>query len=741
MQYFSHFSPPGLARWSARHPWAVVAAWAVLLVAALGATALITFDEEQIIIGSESDVADRRLEDLRGEERPRETIIVASQDGATIDDPVYREYVQSLAGLIRQTEGVAQVATFFETGDQALVSSDGTKTLIAVTLEGSKVDAANTVEPLVSLIEKQETGSVRVLAVGDGSMNREIQHAFEKDLQMAEMIGIPAAMVVLVIVFGAVVAAGVPVLLGLGGILLSVGMTALLSQVLGINSMVVNMITMIGLAVGIDYTLFIVERFREERSRGVEKVDAIVNAGNTASRAVLFSGLTVIIAMASMFVVPATTFHGLGIGAITVVFAAVAIALTLLPAVLSLLGDRINWLHLPGRKERADHESSDGFWGRSTTLVMRHPVVSIMASVAVLLAAASPFLTIKLGSMGLRDFPGDLETVQAFLVLDSDFSAGRISPAEITFEGDVDSASVRYGVERLDALLAADDRFSNLGELEISNDGTLGALSVQIDGDSLGPDARAAVEDLRQDYLPVAFAAADVDVAVTGGAASTTDYVNAMNRYLPLVVGFVLALSFVLLMMVFRSIVIPVKAIIMNLLSVGAAYGLIVLVFQHGVGADLVGFNQSDSIEAFLPIFMFAVLFGLSMDYHVFLLSRIQERYLQTGDNAGSVAYGLRSTAHIITGAAAIMMVVFGGFAMGDMTSLQQTGFGLAVAVFIDATLVRTVLVPASMELLGDWNWYLPSWLQWLPRISVEGERDVPAASPHFVPVYGTGGE
>ena len=735
------FSPPKLARWSARHPWIVIAAWVVLLAGAAFATTRLTFDEQQVILGSESYRADERLEDLRGEKRPHETIIVSAGDGGSIDDVRYREYVQSFAGLIRQTEGVAEVFTFFDTGEESLVSQDRSKTLIAVTLEGDTVDAAKTVEPLVSLIDEQDSGDFRVLIVGDGSINKEIQEAFEKDLQMAEYIGIPAAMVVLLVVFGAAVAAGVPIVLGLAGIFLSVGLTAALSRILGINSMVINMITMIGLAVGIDYTLFIVERFREERAKGVEKIDAIVNSGNTASRAVLFSGLTVIIAMAGMFIVPATTFHGLGIGAITVVFAAVAVALTLLPAVLSLLGDKINWLHLPGRKERADHESEEGFWGRSTATVMRHPVVAIVASVAILLAAAAPFLTIQLGSMGLRDFPRDLETVQAFLVLDDDFSAGRISPAEITFDGDVDSPAMQDGIRQLEALLAEDERFSNLTALEMNADGTLGALSVQVDGDSLGPDARAAVEDLRNDYLPAAFSGAEVDIAVTGGAASTTDYVDAMNKYLPLVVAFVLALSFVLLMMVFRSIVIPVKAILMNLLSVGAAYGLIVLVFQHGVGADLFGFNQSDSIEAFLPIFMFAVLFGLSMDYHVFLLSRIQERYLQTGDNAGSVAYGLRSTAHIITGAALIMIVVFGGFALGDMTSLQQTGFGLAVAVLIDATLVRTVLVPASMQMLGDWNWYLPSWLQWLPRISVEGGHEHEPAAPKLVPALGGGSD
>jgi RND superfamily putative drug exporter len=245
---------------------------------------------------------------------------------------------------------------------------------------------------------------------------------------------------------------------------------------------------------------------------------------------------------------------------------------------------------------------------------------------------------------------------------------------------------------------------------------------IALDGDFLAEDARAAVKDLRADYVPAAFNGTDARVLVAGYTASSVDFLDTMNTYLPIVVGFVLALSFLLLLVVFRSLVIPLKAIAMNLLSVGAAWGLLVLVFQHGIGADLLGFQQAETITGFVPLMMFAILFGLSMDYHVFLLSRIQERYLRTGDNAASVAYGLRSTAGIITGAAAIMVAVFSGFALGEMPHLQQIGFGLAVAVFFDATIVRTILVPASMEMLGKWNWYLPTWLEWLPKVQVDGQ-------------------
>jgi RND superfamily putative drug exporter len=310
--------------------------------------------------------------------------------------------------------------------------------------------------------------------------------------------------------------------------------------------------------------------------------------------------------------------------------------------------------------------------------------------------------------------------VKAFNVLDAEFSAGRLAPVEIVVQGDVNSAEVAAAVDALGAEIAMDSRFSNYTGLHVLTEDT-GLVEVYIQGDSFGSEAQSALKQLRSDYVPAAFGNTDAEVLVGGGTAYQVDAVSLMKHYLPLVIGFVLTLSFVLLMVVFRSIVIPAKAIVMNLLSVAAAYGVIVAVFQHGILADELGFTRTDSVASFLPAFLFAILFGLSMDYHVFLLSRIQERFLKTGDNRLSVASGLQSTAHIITGAAAIMLVVFGAFALGDLVQLQQMGFGLAVAVFIDATLIRSILVPASMELLGARNWYLPTWLEWLPEVNIEG--------------------
>lgn len=729
----SFLSPDRLARRSANHPWLTLAIWFAIIVAGLGAATQLKITPTWEIRGSESQKAASLLEErILGQSPAAETIVIRSPS-LTVDDPEFRAFVEELTAEIRTLDqAVASVTNVYETGEQGFVSADRHTTILPATLVGDIVKATDTVAPLSELLAgRNGQQGFTVLTAGDGSIWHDANHQFEKDLARGEGIGLPIALIVLVIVFGAAVAAGVPIVLALLGILISMGMTAIISQFIGIDSSTINMITMIGLAVGIDYTLFIVERFREERAAGREKVDAVVASGNTASRAVLFSGITVIIALAGLIIVPASMFAGMAIGAITVVVAAVAVALTLLPAVLSLLGDRINWLRLPGRKTKAEQPIDSGFFGKTTMLVMRHPWIAATSSVALLVAMAVPYARINIGSLGLSTFPQHLQSVQAFNILNEEFSAGLIDPAEVVIEGNADSAEVSLAVANLRKAIAEDPDFASMSALTTVEGGQYGYFTILLNGDASSERAMDALRRLRGDYIPAAFGNTSAEVHVGGGTASNVDYIDTMNQYLPIVIAFVLTLSFILLTMVFRSIVIPVKAIIMNLLSVGAAYGLIVLVFQEGIGAGLLGFHQADQVEAFLPVFLFAILFGLSMDYHVFLLSRIQERFLQTGDNAAAVAHGLRSTAHIITGAAAIMMAVFSGFALGEMIALQQVGFGLAVAVFLDATVVRSVLVPASMELLGSRNWYLPSWLEWMPRISVEGPARHTAGKVH----------
>ncbi|HEX5939683.1 MAG TPA: MMPL family transporter, partial [Dehalococcoidia bacterium] len=447
--------------------------------------------------------------------------------------------------------------------------------------------------------------------------------------------------------------------------------------------------------------------------------------GATASRAVLFSGLTVVVALLGLVLVPDSIFRSLGVGAIIVTLLAVAAALTLLPAVLSLLGDKVNKGTIPFLGTKKSVDTPGGFWYRTTNVVMRHPLISATASVALLVAASIPYFSLELGFNGIGTLPRDLEPRQAFDILDEEFSAGVVAPTEVVVAADdVNSPEVQRAVVRLSAELEGDESFGNV-TVERNESGDLLVMSVALNGDPDGDAAHSAIDRLRDEHIPSAFSGVEAQALVTGPTAQTADYVGMINDFTPLVFVFVLGLSFFVLLLVFRSIVVPIKAIIMNLLSVGAAYGILVLVTVQGVGNEIFGFQQVDFIEAWLPLFMFAILFGLSMDYHVFLLSRIRERFDETGDNKEAVAYGVRSTAGIITGAALIMVAVFSGFAMGSLVSFQQMGFGLAIAVIIDATLIRTVLVPASMALLGRWNWYLPSWLEWLPDVRVD--RAAPA--------------
>jgi RND superfamily putative drug exporter len=388
--------------------------------------------------------------------------------------------------------------------------------------------------------------------------------------------------------------------------------------------------------------------------------------------------------------------------------------------VLGLLGDRINWLKLPFVGDRVPSEGHGGIWDWITRAVTARPVISVVVTGAILVAAATPVLDINLGSVGISSLPEDSNSRHAFDVINREFSDGVLTADVVIDSEDSNDPAVQTAIAELTSALAG-DRFFGAWDLEGSESGDVALLTVAMPGDFSSAESKAALERLRNEYIPAAFDGVEAKVFVGGATAETVDSVRTQRDYLPLVFTFVLGASFLLLLVLFRSIVVPLKAVVLNLLSVGAAYGILVLVFQDGVGAGLLGLREAPVIESWLPLFLFAILFGLSMDYHVFLLSRIKERYDETGNNAASVAHGLRSTAGIITGAALIMVVVFAGMASGELVVFQQVGFGLATAIVLDATIIRMVLVPASMELLGDRNWYLPGWLEWLPRISIEG--------------------
>jgi putative drug exporter of the RND superfamily len=677
---------------------------------------------------------------------PEAFLIVRSSDLVT-NGVQFLFAVQQLETVVVHSGGSDLAAPPFNEFDaqqqaSGLISSDHHTTLVLVPV----ADVSESIVSDLRAVAARASGDrYTVQVAGQAALQADFMKLAEDDMKKSESIGLGVALIVLIVVFGAIIAALLPLVMGLFAIAVALGLVALVGQVFQFNLVVENMVTMIGLAVGIDYSLFIVSRYREERKKGFEKLEAIRRSGGTASRAVFFSGLTVVFALFGMLIIPVSIFRSLAGGAIFVTIAAIAASMTLLPAILALVGDRINWPRL-ARRARVDteYDPKGGFWDRVTRGVMAKPVVFLVASVLVLGTLGAFYFQLHRGTtQNVSALPAEFPSRQAFLTLVQEFDMGGASdPAQIVISGDITRPSVQAAVEDLKTAIASEPAFSSRTETSRSKDGTTLMLSAYFAGDPLNDAAFQGIRDLRSTLVPAALAdVTGVSVDVGGNTAMFTDFLSIVDGYQWIVVAFVLTLSLLLLTVVFRSIVVPLKAILMNLLSVGAAYGAVTLVFQKGFGIgafNAIGFpfKRVEAIEAWLPLFLFSVLFGLSMDYHVFLLTRIREEYDKTGDNTEAVAYGLRTTAGMITGAALIMVAVFASFAAGRLEQLQQMGFGLAVAVLMDATIVRTLLVPASMRLLGDWNWYLPRWLQWLPRLRVEGaETEVRAAAPELAPL------
>ncbi len=666
-----------------------------------------------------------------------------------VSSPTLSTYAESFAPATKQVQiaiaragGTALASppiSGFEAAAQAqsLVSPNGDTTLVSVPLADMN---ERVVADLRGVANRASNSTYNVQVAGNAALYADMMKLAEEDMRTSETLGLGIALIVLIVVFASIVAALLPIVMGLFAIAVALGLVALIGQAFQFNLFVENVVTMIGLAVGIDYSLFIVSRYREERKKGFEKLEAIRRSGATANRAVFFSGTTVVLALCGMFIIPVSIFRSLAAGAMLVTIVSIAASMTLLPAILSLLGDRINWPRL-AKRARVDsaHDVQGGFWDRMTRSVMARPVVYLVASVLVLGGLGAYYFQLHKGTnASVSQLPAEFPSRRAFLTLVREFNAGGVTdPARIVVTGNVEDPAAQRAIARLRAAVSKDPAFSGATMLQPADDGSAYMISAFLRADPYRDAAFQAIRDLRSEIVPKAMVGAGgVTVLVGGNTAFFTDFLRISDDYQWIVLAFVLTLSFVLLTVVFRSIVVPIKAILMNLLSVGAAYGAVTLVFQKGVGIDLfnaVGFSfkKAEAIEAWLPLFLFSILFGLSMDYHVFLLTRIREEYDKTGDNTEAVAYGLRTTAGIITGAAIIMVAVFTAFASGRLGPLQQMGFGLAVAVFLDATIVRTILVPSTMRLLGDLNWYLPRWLRWLPRLRVEGgEEPVPALPP-----------
>ena len=633
------------------------------------------------------------------------------------------------------------------------------------------------VGPLMHLLENVSNDDFQYYFIGQESIEHTFLELAEKDLVTGETIGISVAIIILALVFGSVTSAFIPVILALVAITIAVGIISILGQFVSLNEFVPNIMSMMGLAVGIDYCLFILSRYREERQGGSEKLQAIIDSGTTAGKAVMFSGLTVVFALVGMFVIPDKVFHALGTGAIVVVFVAVLAAVTLLPAIVGLLGDKVNSFKVPklatvilfivgflfisitqelGPKlliisglimiliiflsflrtkgisikfltSESDKEvDQGGFWNAITLQVMKRSVLSMSLAVIFLLILSYFYFDLEKGTSGISALPDDEPIKVGFELLNDKYGYGADMPVNIVIEADVETENIIIALNNLENNLS-NDNFFLPPKILVDGSVSYAEFSTMIPGDPQNQPALNAVKRLRDDMIPSAFQGIPKNqykIYVGGSSAEVVDSVDMTDEYFPIVIGIVLFLSLLLLLFAFRSITISIASIIMNLLSVGASYGLLVLVFQKGFLIDFIGFQQVDQLEFWLPLFMFSILFGLSMDYHVFMLSRIKENFDETNSTDNSVAFGLRKTASIITGAALIMVAVFGGFALGDITFFQSMGFGLGAAVLIDATIVRSILVPSVLKILGTRAWYLPSWLNWIPNISIEGSTD-----------------
>ena len=601
--------------------------------------------------------------------------------------------------------------------------------LAQVVIKGDSDDADEKIDAILDAVHTaaSEADGFEIAMGGQTSIQKQSSDLLEKDFARIMMATLVLGLAILLIAFRAVVAALVPLILAIGSIFVATSIAAVVSQAYPLSESYSEMILLMGMAVGIDYSLFIVSRFRNERKSGRPKLEAIAIASDTTGRAVFYAGVTVMLSLVGLMMANNPIFISLALGAIIVVLIALVGSLTLVPAMLGILGDNINRLRLPIIRREKPESNGGGFWGAITDRVLARPGVLATVTVAALILAALPVTTLNLGfNAGSDAYPDAVEGKRALELLEEHFTAGLAQPAYVVVDApDVRPPDVKASVDRLIESVDSDESFFPPFDVVSNDAGDLLYVKVPLAGEIDDDESEKAVKHLRNDIVPAAFADSDAEVYVSGASAGSMDFKDHMYRTAPYVFGFVLVLAFLLLLVMFRSIVIPVKAIVLNLLSVGAAYGVLVAVFQWGWGISLLGAEATGVIEAWLPLFLFGILFGLSMDCHMLILSRIKEAYDQGLSNDESVSMGIKITAGQITSAAAIMVGVFGSFALASDIGMKQFGVGLGVAVLIDATVIRSVLLPASMKLLGDWNWYLPTWLEWLPKMG-EPEVDVP---------------
>jgi len=711
-------------RWSAGHWKTAISAWLAFCVVAvvLGTVAGTKMLKQADTAAGGTKKAEQILRDAGFQNQAGESVLVQSQT-RTLADPSFRATVADVTRAVAALPQVQRVRSPLDPANAGQVAKNRRSALVQFEIRGDPDKADKKIQPVLDAVDgvQQRHAGFEVAEFGYASANHELNDTLNKDFQRAEYSSLPVTLAILLVAFGAVVAAGLPVLLAFSGVLATIGLSAVASHVVAAGDATKSVIVLIGMAVGIDYSLFYLRREREERARGLSPGEALLKTARTSGHAVFISGLTVLIAMAGMLFTGNAVFTSIAVGAMLMVAVALIGSLSILPALLGKLGHRVDKGRIPLLGRWGGGESR--LWGFVLDRVLRRPALAALLSGGALLALAVPTLTLHTQLPSFTDLPKSLAIVRTYDAIQRDFPGAQTPAKVVVAANDVTAPPVQQAIAELKRRALASGRMFQPISTEINPDRTVETVSLSLAGDGSNGTSVAALKTLRDRVIPASVGRIPgVEAAVTGQTAGTHDFNQQMKSHAPLVFAFVLALCFVLLLVTFRSIVIPLKAVLLNLLSVGAAYGLMVLVFQHRWAEGILGFHSNGAITSWLPLFMFVILFGLSMDYHVFILSRIKELVDGGMPTEQAVATGIRRTAGTVTSAAVVMVAVFAIFVSLRTLDIKQMGFGLAAAILIDSTLVRAVLLPAVMKLLGEWNWYLPRWLEWLPRF--DSERD-----------------
>jgi uncharacterized membrane protein YdfJ with MMPL/SSD domain len=711
-------------RWSAQHRKTAIIGWLVFVVLALQigsavGTKTIPTDEEGLTGDSarSAQIVKDSFPQTAGEQ-----VLIQSKT-ASPTDPAYRAVVKDVENGLAAQKDVTNLKSPYAKGNETQISRDGHSSVVTFEIKGDSTKAQDKVDPILAATAAAQKAhpEFNIEQFGDASTGKAVNKMFADDLKKAETLSLPLTLVILLLAFGALVAAGLPLLLGVTSVLATMGIVAGVSQLSPATQNLSSVVVLIGLAVGVDYSLFYIRREREERRAGRDPEAALAAAAATSGRAVLVSGFTVMAAMAGMYFTGDNGFASMATGTILVVGVAMIGSLTVLPAMLSKLGDRVDKGRIPFLGKRLAKNSDSRVWSAILDRVLRRPKIAAVLSAGVLVALAIPALGMHTASAGVDAIPKDTPVIKTFNRLTAAFPGEKASVNVVVKAPDVTKPEVAGAIQQLEGRAVGTKVAIDATDVQISKDKTVAQVAIPIAGKGTDPTSLDALAKVRDDLVPSTVGkVSGVEAVVGGDSATTKDYNDMIKANAPIVFAFVLGLAFLLLLATFRSLVIPIKAIVLNLLSVGAAYGVLVLVFQQGHGEKLLGFESTGAIEPWLPLFLFVILFGLSMDYHVFILSRIREAFDRGMSTEDAVSHGIRSTAGTVTSAAIVMVAVFGVFATLSSVVFKQLGIGLAVAILLDATLVRAILLPATMKLLGDRNWYLPRKLGWLPHIEHE---------------------